>query len=214
MMLVIGNKRFSSWSLRPWLVMTHFEIPFEEKLIYLDQPTTNKEIRQHSPSGKVPALVIDDQIIWDSLAICEFLNEKYPNKNLWPKDSKMRALARSVSAEMHSGFQTMRQVMSHNLQLQQTEFVSAAANDDIKRIKEIWSTCLKKSGGPFLFGEFCIADAMFAPVVNRFISYAVPIDGTSESDIASYIKQIRQLPAHQKWIQAGLKETVSAPFHT
>lgn len=214
MILVIGNKRLSSWSLRPWLVATHFEIPFQEKLIFLDQPTTTKEITEFSPTGKVPALVDDGQTIWDSLAICEYLNDKFPNKNMWPADLKKKGWARSVAAEMHSGFQTMRQMMSHDLQKQHTTFVSDAANSDIKRVKEIWTECLRKSGGPFLFGSFTIADAMYAPVVNRFVSYAVPVDTKAESEVAKYMKAMRELPAHQKWIQAGLKETIEAPFHT
>lgn len=213
MILAIGNKRLSSWSLRPWLVLTHFEISFEEKLILLDQPTTALEIAKYSAAGKVPALVVDGQSIWDSLAICEYLNEKFPEKKLWPIDPQERAWARSISAEMHSGFQVMREIMSHDLQKQQSSFVSHAANKDISRIKDIWSDCLKQSRGPFLFGSFCIADAMFAPVVNRFISYAVPVDLYKDEIIYNYMKAVRDLPAHQKWIQAGLKETASAPFH-
>lgn len=213
MILVIGNKRLSSWSLRPWLLATHFEIPFEEKLIFLDQPNTNQQIKEFSPTGKVPALVDDGLIIWDSLAICEYLNDKFPEKKMWPTDSKNRGLARAVSAEMHSGFQAMRSVMSHDLQRQNKTFVSEEAKADIIRVKEIWTDCLKKSGGPFLFGQFSIADAMYAPVANRFISYAVPVDQKTESEVASFIKNIRDLPAHQKWIQAGLKETIEAPFH-
>jgi glutathione S-transferase len=211
--LVIGNKRFSSWSLRPWLVLTQFGIPFEEVLIYLDQPTTKQDILKYSPSAKVPALVVGDHVIWDSLAICEYLNDQFPEKKMWPSDPMTRAHARSVSAEMHSSFQKMREVMPHNLQLTQTQFVSHAALNDIARVKEIWMTCLAKSNGPFLFGDFSIADAMYAPVVNRFVSYAAPIDAVKEIAVANYIKTIRELPSHQQWIQAGLKETVSAPFH-
>ncbi len=213
MMLVIGNKRLSSWSLRPWLACTYFDIPFEEKLIYLDQATTTQEIKQYSPSGKVPALVVGKQVIWDSLAICEYLNDKYPEKNMWPKDPMTRGWARSVASEMHSGFTTMRSKMSHDLQKQHKTFVSSEANGDINRIKEIWIECLKVSNGPFLFGKFSIADAMYAPVVNRFVSYAVPVDDKKESLVAIYIRTMRELPAHQKWIQAGLLETIDAPFH-
>lgn len=213
MILVIGNKRLSSWSLRPWLVLTHFEIPFEEKLIFLDQPNTKEEILKYSPTAKVPSLVDGGQVVWDSLSICEYLNDKFPEKNLWPKDLATRAWARSVSAEMHSGFATMRKVMSHDLQKQNKTFTSHEAESDIARVKEIWTACLKKSNGPFLFGAFSIADAMYAPVVNRFITYAVPVDQNKEPEIAKYMKAIRDLPAHQKWISAGLKETISAPFH-
>ena len=213
MKLVIGNKRFSSWSLRPWLVLTQFDIPFEEKLIYLDQPTTREEILKYSPSAKVPALVVGEQVIWDSLAICEYLNDQFPEKKMWPSDPMKRAWARSVSAEMHSSFQKMREIMPHNLQTEQKQFASPAALKDIERVKEIWMDCLAKSKGPFLFGEFSIADAMYAPVVNRFVSYAAPVDPKKESLVAEYIKTIRALPSHQKWIQAGLKETIAAPLH-
>lgn len=204
MLLLIGDKNLSSWSLRPWLALTQFEIPFEEKLIYLDKPNTTEEILKYSPSAKVPALKVGEQVIWDSLAICEYLNDKYPEKQMWPKDIQTRAWARSVSAEMHSSFTTMRKVMPHNLKKQNKTFESNEALPDIKRVKEIWTDCLKKSGGPFLFGKFSIADAMYAPVVNRFVTYAVPVD---EPEVAKYIKTIRELPSHQKWIQAGLKES-------
>ncbi len=210
MKLVIGNKRFSSWSLRPWLVAKYFKIPFEEILIYLDQPNTTSEILKYSPTAKVPALIANDEVIWDSLAICEYLNDKFPEKQMWPKDLLTRALARSVSSEMHSGFQVMREVMSHNLQTNQKTFVSHKAEKDIQRVKQIWIDCLKKSGGPFLFGDFSIADAMYAPVVNRFISYAVSVN---EPELQKYMKKIRDLPAHQEWIEAGLKETMEAPLH-
>ena len=124
MILVIGNKRLSSWSLRPWLLATLFEIPFVEKLIYLDQPTTTQEIKEFSPTGKVPALVDEGHVVWDSLAMCEYLNDKFPEKKMWPTDIKQRAHARSVSAEMHSGFQTMRTIMTHDLQRKNASFVS------------------------------------------------------------------------------------------
>lgn len=132
---------------------------------------------------------------------------------MWPTDPLKRGWARSISVEMHSGFQTMRQLMSHDLQKQHKTFESDAVVSDIKRIKEIWTQCLEKSGGPFLFGSFSIADAMFAPVVNRFITYAVPVDQTTESEIAKYMKAIRELPAHQAWFHKGLKETIETPFH-
>lgn len=213
MKLVIGNKRLSSWSLRPWLVLEHFEIPFEEILIPLDRPQTDAEIARYSPGGKVPALVDGDLTVWDSLAICEYLNERYPGRGMWPDDLRDRALARSVSAEMHSGFQVMREVMSHDLQKRQKTFVSHAAREDIDRVKEIWTECLRRSGGPFLFGAFSIADAMYAPVVNRFLTYAVPVDPAREPEVERYLRTIRELPAHRRWIEAALLETYDAPLH-
>ncbi|MBL7544982.1 MAG: glutathione S-transferase family protein [Bdellovibrionaceae bacterium] len=210
MILVIGNKRLSSWSLRPWLMLKQFEIPFEEKLIPLDQPSTRSEILQYTESGKVPVLVDGDLTVWDSLAIAEYLNEKFPQKQMWPKDLKWRALARAVSCEMHSGFQVMRMHMSHDLQKQLTNFDYSKAQADIDRVKEIWTNCLALSGGPFLFGAFSIADAMYAPVVNRFVSYGVP----SVSVCSEYIKTIRDLSSHADWISAGMKETYEAPLHS
>ncbi len=209
MKLVIGNKRLSSWSLRPWLVMKHFGIPFEEILIPLDQPDTTAKILTYSPTAKVPVLIHGDLHIWDSFAIAEYLHEKYPEKKLWPVDSAKRAWARSISAEMHSGFSDLRQHLSHDLQKNFKEFNWAPAKGDIERVKQIWTECLKKSGGPYLFGEFSIADAMYAPVVNRFMSYAVPMDGT----VKSYVDTIRGNAAHRLWIEAGLLETYTADKH-
>jgi len=208
-MLVIGNKRFSSWSLRPWVLMKHFNIPFEETLIPLDQPETEQNILKYSPSKKVPALVDADITVWESMAIMEYLNEKYPQKQMWPADARQRALARSVANEMHSGFSNMRNLMSHDLQKTVPGFDYSAALPDVNRVMEIWRECLHQSGGPFLFGTFSIADAMFAPVVNRFITYDVKVD----TDCAKYIVAMRELPAHKAWIEAGLVEKLIAPRH-
>ncbi len=209
MKLVIGNKRLSSWSLRPWLVMKHFEIPFEEVLIPLDQPDTTANIKKYSPTGKVPALIDGDLHVWDSLAIVEYLHDKFPEKNLWPKDLAARAYARSISAEMHSGFQDLRQHLSHDVQKNHKEYDWTPARADIERVKEIWKKSLSFSGGPYLFGEFTIADAMYAPVANRFISYAVPMEGV----VKEYVEIIRSNKAHKLWIEAGMKETYSADKH-
>jgi glutathione S-transferase len=210
MKLIIGNKRLSSWSLRPWLIMKHFNIHFAEILIPLDQAETREQILKYSPSGKVPALVEGSLHIHDSLAIAEYLNEKFPEKQMWPKDANWRAQARAISCEMHSGFSDMRRILSHDLQKELKDFDYSQAQADIDRVQQIWKECLKKSKGPFLFGDFSIADAMYAPVVNRFISYGVKYD----SELDAYIKNIRNLPAHQEWITAGMKETYLAPLHT
>lgn len=210
--LVIGNKRFSSWSLRPWLVLEHFQIPFEEILIPLDQHDTTTEILKYTPTARVPVLLVSDDLqIWESLAICEYLSDLHPDKNLWPRDLVARARARTISNEMHAGFAQMRQLLSHDLQKQFAvgEFDWSPALKDVERVKTIWTEALTASGGPFLYGDFSIADAMFAPVVNRFISYGVPVDGLA----ADYVATLRALPAHQKWIAAGLKETYIAPHH-
>ncbi|MDH4468216.1 MAG: glutathione S-transferase family protein [Bacteriovoracaceae bacterium] len=212
--LVIGNKRFSSWSLRPWLILKFFQIPFEEKLILLDQPDTLKNILAYSPTGKVPALIEGDVngnfVVWDSLAIAEYLNEKFPEKSLWPKNFQARAHARSISNEMHSGFSAMRERLSHDVQKEVKNFDVGNAKSDIDRIKFIWTDCLQKYGGPFLFGNFCIADAMYAPVVNRFVSYDVPVSG----EVQKYVENMRSLKELNEWIVAGKAETYLAPYHT
>lgn len=207
MLLIIGNKRYSSWSLRPWVLMKHFNIPFEEKLIPLDQPQTGVEIHRFSPSGKVPALVDGETTVWESLAIAEYLNEKFPEKGMWPSNLKEKALARSIANEMHAGFQTMRTLMPHDLRKQAENFDWSPALSDIGRVKKIWASCLQASGGPFLFGDFSIADAMYAPVVNRFVSYGVPL----ASEEKRYVHAIRSLPSHKEWIDQALSEGLRMP---
>lgn len=189
--------------------MKHFGIPFEEILIPLDQPETTEKILRYSPTGKVPALIDGEINVWDSLAIAEYLNEKFPAKRMWPENPTRRAKARSISAEMHSGFSDLRQHLSHDLQKNFQEYDWSPARADIDRVKEIWTGCLEESGGPYLFGEFSIADAMYAPVANRFVSYAVPLEGL----VKKYVETIRKNPAHQSWIEAGLVETYTADKH-
>lgn len=214
MKLIIGNKRYSSWSLRPWLLMKQFEIAFEEILIPLDQPQSTEQILKYSPSAKVPALIDKDLNIWDSLAIAEYLNEQFPDKQMWPKDVKQRALARAISCEMHSSFQDLRQHLSHDLkkEYKENEFDYSVAKKDIERIKQIWTQCLKESQkrhpiGPYLFGDFSVADAMFAPVVNRFVTYAVPV----KDEVAQYVQTIRKNKAHQLWIEQAMSEELRVP---
>lgn len=187
--------------------MRHFGISFEEKLIRLDQPNTQTEILKYSAAGKVPILIDNKIKIWDSLAIAEYLNEKFPEKQMWPKDPKARAMARSISAEMHSGFITMRNHMSHHLKKTFKGFDWSPAKADVERIQSIWTECLNESGGPFLFKDFSIADAMYAPVVNRFITYDVKTTGS----VAEYIKTIRNLPAHLEWIKGAMAEDFIVP---
>lgn len=217
MILYIGNKKTSSWSLRPWLVMSHCGIPFEERMVALYRPETKAEIRTLSPSGLVPALIAGELVIWDSLAICEFLAEEYPQKFLWPLERAARARARAVSAEMHSGFAKMRQHLSHNVLEVFPGFDWRVAEDDVKRICEIWTDCLRRSGGPFLFGKFSIADAMYAPVVNRFLGYDVRVEETGAGDpalIRGYLQTIHELPAHQAWIADARAREITSPSGT
>lgn len=200
MILVIGDKAFSSWSLRPWLVMKHFGIPFEEKLVRLDRPNTAAEIAPWSPAGKVPVLIDGEIRVWESLAICQYLSEKFPDRGMWPLAPAKKALALAISHEMHSGFAAMRAHLSHDLRRVHKGFDIGPAAADVARVKKIWDDCLERSGGPFLFGtSFTIPDAMYAPVANRFVTYDVSCEGR----VAKYRDHLRALPAFQEWL-AGI----------
>ena len=206
--LIIGTKAFSSWSLRPWLLLAHYQVPFNETLLQFDDayatPVSRfkEQVAPLSPTGKVPALHDHSvqgggQIIWDSLAICEYVNERFLDGAAWPKDLAMRGLARSVVAEMHSGFASLRQQMPMNvLREPQVIDANAATQADIRRICALWRELLGRFGGPFLFGEFSIADCFYAPVATRFRSYAVAVGPVERG----YIECIYQLQAMQDWI--------------
>lgn len=209
--LIIGNKNYSSWSMRPWLVVTAFGIPFEEIRILLDQPDTVSRIADFSSAGRVPILIAGEMTIWDSLAICEYLAEQFPEKNLWPSDVAARAMARSVCAEMHSGFTALRAAMSMNIRMSfPGKGRTAGAQADIGRISEIWEECLSRFGHhQFLFGEFSIADAFFAPVVMRFRSYTVSLAPA----LQGYADRIVAHPAVAQWMSEAVAEKESAPKH-
>lgn len=204
--LVIGNKNYSSWSLRAWLGLAHAGIDFREILIPLDRPDTAAAIRRHSPSGRVPALLLDDAtVVWDSLAILETLAERHPEAGLWPVEAGARAVARSVSAEMHSGFQALREGMPMNIR----KFLPGrgqppAVLADVQRIITLWADCRSRFGasGPFLFGHFGIADAMYAPVVTRFRSYGVSLPPEADA----YAGVVMALPTMQAWCAAAREE--------
>lgn len=202
--LVIGNKNYSSWSMRPWVAMTAFNIPFEEITILLDKPDTSSNIAKYSAAGRVPVLIAGKSIIWDSLAICEYLAEQFPEQHMWPKDVAARAQARSVCAEMHSGFTGLRSSMWMNIRARfPTKGRTTAAQADIGRISEIWEDCLKDAGpNQFLFGDFSIADAYYAPVVMRFRTYAVALAPA----LQAYVDRVAAHPAVQKWINGALTE--------
>lgn len=207
MKLYIGNKKYSSWSLRPWILLKHFGIPFEEEVIGLDLPDTKQNILKVSPSGRVPCLVDGSLAIWDSLAICEYMAEKYPDKHLWPRNQRDRAIARSISCEMHSGFTALREHLSMKVHESFPGFiVPDAAQNDIRRVTQLWTEALAQSGGPYLFGEFSIADAMYAPVVFRFNSYQVPLTGAP----ASYVQIMLRHSGMMEWLAAAEKETLRA----
>ena len=202
MLLVIGNKNYSSWSLRPWIAMKVFGFDFDEKKIPLYGERSKDAILQHSPAGKVPILVDGKTTVWDSLAILEYLAER--NRKLWPADPAERARARSTAAEMHSGFPSLRQHMSMNVRKRypgkgRTPEVLA----EIERIKAIWNEAQK----PFLFGAFTAADAMYAPVVLRFRTYEVELPRAARS----YYDAMLELPPMQEWIGAAERETESIP---
>lgn len=206
--LVIGNKNYSSWSLRPWLAMKQMGLDFEEIRIPLDTPETHQQILQYSPAGKVPVLLHGDLRVWDSLAICEYLAETFPDRNWYPESKTARAIARSISAEMHSGFSDLRQYMPMDCRSRypgkgRTPEVEA----DIARITTIWQECRQQFGqnGDFLFGKFSIADAMYAPVVSRFVTYGVELDPISQA----FADAIWHLPALQIWVEAAIAEPES-----
>jgi glutathione S-transferase len=208
MKLVIGNKNYSSWSMRPWLALRASDIAFDEIFIPLYTGEADKQrILSFTHSGKVPALIDGDVTIWDSLAIIEYLAERFPEKRLWPEDRASRAHARSISAEMHSGFAALRNECGMNLHRPVGAIaLSADARADIARIQQIWAECRERYGkfGPFLFGAFGGADAMFAPVVHRFRTYAIE----AAPETMDYMHTMMSLPAFQEWTKAGLAETI------
>ena len=206
--LVIGNKNYSSWSMRPWLALRAKNIAFEEIFIPLYTDKADKDrLLSVSRSGKVPALIDGDVTVWDSLSIIEYLAEKFPEAGLWPEDRAARAHARSISAEMHSGFMALRNECGMNLHRPiRAVALSADAQANVARIQEIWADCHARYGknGPFLFGTFTGADAMFAPVVHRFRTYAIPV----AKDAQPYMDAMMSLAAFQEWTRDGLAETL------
>ena len=207
--LVIGSKNYSTWSMRPWVVMKAFHIPFEEILILLDQPDTGSRIAEFSSAGRVPVLIDGDTTIWDSLAICEYLAEQFPGRHLWPAEPTSRALARSICAEMHSGFTGLRSAMWMNIRARfPGKGRTTEAQADIGRISEIWEDCLARSGPHrFLFGDFSIADAFYAPVVMRFVTYGVTLAPALEA----YAARVAAYPAVSEWVRDAHAETVPSP---
>ena len=208
--LVIGNKNYSSWSLRPWMALTMAGIPFGETVVLLDRPDTGRKIAAHSPSGRVPVLKDGKLVVWESLAILEYLADRFPKKNLWPQKADARAMARAVSCEMHAGFSALRNACPMNLRRPIRPVpLSAAVRKDVARIEELWRDCRKQfgKGGRFLFGGFSNADAMFAPVVTRFDTYAIKV----APDTRAYMDAMLATPAFQKWRAAALKEKWVVP---
>ena len=209
--LVIGNKNASSWSMRPWVAMTAFGIAFNEVVVVLDKPNTSARIAEYSGAGRVPVLIAGDMTIWDSLAICEYLAEQFPDLHLWPTDVAARAMARCVSAEMHSGFTGLRSAMPMNVRARLPgRGRTPEAQGDIGRVCEIWEECLSRFGHhDFLFGDFSIADAFYAPVVTRFKTYGVSLAPA----LQAYCERVENHPAVARWIKQAQLETDSTDLH-
>ena len=182
--LIIGNRNYSSWSLRAWLAMRQAGLEFREEMVPLDLPDTRQRLLEHSDAGRVPVLYHGDLKVWDTLAIIEYLAETFPDRHWWPENTTDRAMARSVSAEMHSGFAALRGEIPMNIRATNRKVdLSPAAKADIERVLALWQSCLDRNiaGGPFLFGEFCAADAMFAPLVSRFHTYGIDLNDRLQS---------------------------------
>lgn len=203
--LVIGNKNYSSWSLRPWLLLRHFEVAFDEHRLVLDTPSFAEDIVRWSPTRRVPALHDDGLVVWDSLAICEYANERWLDGRGWPEDLRTRAIARAAAAEMHSGFGALRTQLPMNARRTPDGYRwDDAAQRDIDRVQQLWRQLRTAhgAGGDCLFGDFGIADAMFAPVAFRFVGYGVPMDNVAQA----YVDALLALPAMREWRDAAHAE--------
>ncbi|WEZ82048.1 glutathione S-transferase family protein [Rhizobium sp. 32-5/1] len=208
LVLYIGNKNYSSWSLRPWLALEGCGVLFKDVVIPFDFPAGNPEIRKISPTGRVPVLYHGEVRVWESLAIIEYAADLFPQAGLWPQDIEARALARSYCMEMLSGFRSLRNACPMNIRREIRAIdLPDGVMDDVARIETIWRDAIARSGGPFLFGRFSAADAMFAPVVNRFEIYELTSDPTS----LAYMSAVKTHPAFQKWQAAALQETWIVP---
>lgn len=208
LVLYIANKNYSSWSFRPWIALTAAGIPFREVLIPFGPGATNPQFRELSPTGKLPVLHHGAVRVWESLAIIEYVAELFPDAGLWPENSTWRSMARSISMEMLSGFRALRSACPMNLRRPVRPIdLPDGVKPDVQRIEAIWRDMRQMSGGPFLFGAFCAADAMFAPVVNRFAAY----DLVRDADTLEYMAAMKAHPAWQAWEAAALAETWIVP---
>jgi glutathione S-transferase len=208
MRLYIGNKNYSSWSFRPWIAMKAKGVAFEEVLIPFDDAGGNPQFRKFSPTGKVPVLVDGELTVWESLAILEYLHDRFPRWGFWPSDDAARAHARSVANEMHGGFAALRSACPMNMRREVRAIeVGEGVRKDVARIEQIWDGCLSRHGGPFLFGEFCNADAMYAPVVNRLEKYAL----YEHPSVLAYTRAMKGHPAWHEWETAALAEPWIVP---
>jgi len=210
--LYIGNKNYSSWSMRPWVLLNQAGIPFEEVMVRFDAFTPESQFKATlqpiSPTGKVPVLVDGDLVVWDTLAIAEYLAEQFPDKQLWPADKAARARARSICAEMHSGFTSLRNHCGINIEARLPDIGALIWRDqpgvraDVARLVAMWQPLLQAHGGPMLFGDFSVADAYFAPICTRLVTYALPLP----QDIAAYVQRVCALPGVKAWIDGACAE--------
>ena len=210
--LYIGNKNYSSWSMRPWVLLRQSEIAFEEVVVRFDSFSADSKFKERlgsiSPAGRVPVLVDDGLVVWDTLAIAEYVAEKFPDKNLWPQDPKARARARSICAEMHSGFGALRSACGMNIEADLSVVGQLIWRDkpavraDVARIVSMWGELLAASNGRMLFGDFCIADAYFAPVCMRLKTFALPVP----AEVTAYVQRVCALPGVKAWIDGALAE--------
>ncbi|MCC7548047.1 MAG: glutathione S-transferase family protein [Burkholderiales bacterium] len=208
--LAIANKNYSSWSMRPWVLLTQAGIEFEEIQLAFEDDGSVRDIARWSPTGKVPVLWVDEEPVWDSLAICETAAELFPEKSLWPADAATRRHARAVSAEMHAGFGELRRNMPMNIRASHPDKGRTPGSlADIARVAAVWETCRSRhgEGGDMLFGRFSCADAMFAPVAMRFMTYAVTLPPVAQA----YCEALQRLPAVQRWCQQARAETGFVP---
>ena len=203
MKLLIGNRNYSTWSLRPWLVLKHFDIPFEDEVVQLSGDGFREYLATRSPTGRVPVLFDGDLVVPETIAIIEYLADLHPDKAIWPADIRQRAIARAAAAEMHSAFQSLRSHAPMNLRASHPGTVSMdSVARDLHRLETLWGDLLASSGGPDLFGSFTAADAMFAPVATRIRTYALPVSDL----LGAYVEAIYSLPAFQEWLGLALHE--------
>lgn len=207
MKLVIGNKNYSTWSLRPWLLMTHFNVKFTEVIESLTSNKLSERLAQYSDSKKVPVLIQKELHVWDSLAICEYVNEQCLGGRGWPKDPALRAVARSVSAQMHSGFNAIRNEMPMNIRAKRHIELSETAKQEINQMQLLWHRLLQNNGGPWLFGDFSIADCMYIPVILRFDTYDISLLPSTQA----YREMVMNNTAVKAWVDAALLETEIVP---
>jgi glutathione S-transferase len=207
--LTIANYNYSSWSMRPWIVIRQVGIAVDERVLDLAGPgKSTPGVAEASPSGRVPVFEYDGHKVWESLAICELIAELFPSAQLWPRDRYKRANARAVATEMVAGFGALRSALPMNIRARRKHgALEPAVQNDIDRVKRLWTECLNVSGGPFLYGNFTVADAMYAPIVTRFRSYGVDVDATCKA----YMKTMESLPAMKVWAERAQAETHRVP---